>query len=254
MTDRRKFLSGLPVAAVALAAGTGASATPQPEAAVTAAPVPAKPIQPWETPVLCRPVDSGNVIDSARNDSFPHVAVTNQHGLTVPFYETFILDRVAVINFMSIADEAQLGATAAIAGVVRELGDKVGRDVHFYSVTRDPKNDTPERLAEFAARFDAPEGWYFLTASAQHCADLAFRMYRMGHATLPGPRSVDVAFYGNGKVGLWGTFPIGIRSDDAAERVLSLIPRQRRADGTMRRAGPRRLPHLGTANHNRELT
>lgn len=249
MTDRRKFLTGLPVAAVAIAAGAEVAKNP-----LTSTTVMPPPPKPWEQPVLCRPVNSGGVIDGAINDSFPNVAVTNHNGLTVPFYETFIRDRVVMLNFMSIRDEEHLPATAMMSRVVDLLGDKVGRDVHVYSVTRDPGYDTPERLAEFASRFNAPEGWHFLTGSQQHCADLAFRMYRMGHSTLPGPRKVDVVFYGNGKVGLWGAFPLDIQPEDAAERITWLMPRKRPADGKLRRAGPRKLAHLSSLNHNRDLT
>lgn len=250
MTDRRKFLTGLPVAAVAFAAGAEAAKNPPVSNAVVAPPT----TKPWEQPVLCQPVTSGNLIDSAEDDSFPNVALTNQNGMTVPFYETFIRDRVVMLNFMSIRDEEHLPATAMMSRVVDLLGDKVGRDVHVYSVTRDPGYDTPERLAEFASRFNAPEGWHFLTGSQQHCADLAFRMYRMGHSTLPGPRKVDVVFYGNGKVGLWGAFPLDIQPEDAAERITWLMPRKRPADGKLRRAGPRKLAHLSSLNHNRDLT
>lgn len=252
MTDRRTFLTGLPVAAMGVAVGAKAAEVPTPaDAKAAAAKLP--PPQPWEQPTLCRPVNSGGVIDSVRNDSFPHVAVTNQNGLTVPFYEGFIRDRVVMMNFMSIRDEEHLPITAKMARIVAALGDKVGRDVHVYSVTRDPRNDTPRRLSEFAARFDAPEGWQFLTASEQHCADLAFRMYRMGHSTLPGARSADVVFYGNGGVGLWGAFPIAIEPEDAAERITWVMPRQRPAGAAMRRAGPRRLAFKDKLNHNREL-
>lgn len=250
MTDRRKFLSGLPVTAVALAAGAGAAEKTPAEAPK---PVQVREPKPWEPPVLCQPVNSGNVIDPKVNDSFPNVAVTNQHGLTVPFYEAFIRDRIAVVSFMSIGDEPDLGATATMSKIVAALGERVGRDVFVYSITRDPLHDTPERLAEFAARFDAPEGWHFLTASPQHCADLAFRMYRMGHSTLPGPRKVDVVFYGNGKAGLWGAFPLAIQPEDAAERIVSLMPRPRRADGKLRRAGPRKFAYRDDYNHNREI-
>jgi hypothetical protein len=198
-------------------------------------------------------VNSGNILDSKTNDSFPNVAVTNQNGLTAPFYETFIRDRVVMLNFMSIRDEEHLAVTAMMSKVVDKLGDKVGRDVHVYSVTRDPGHDTPERLAAFASRFIAPEGWQFLTGSQQHCADLAFRMYRMGHSTLPGPRKVDVVFYGNGAVGLWGAFPLHIEPEDAAERLTWVMPRKRPADGKLRRAGPRIFAHQSPHNHNRDL-
>jgi protein SCO1/2 len=45
--------------------------------------------------------------------------------------------------------------------VYRELGERAGRDIVFYSISTDPKNDTPEVLKAYAAKFGAP--WLFLT-------------------------------------------------------------------------------------------
>lgn len=48
-----------------------------------------------------------------------------------------------------------------IKGLQDELADQ---DVTFVSITCDPKNDTPEKLREYARRFDAdPQRWLFLT-------------------------------------------------------------------------------------------
>jgi hypothetical protein len=46
-----------------------------------------------------------------------------------------------------------LGAT--FARVQKELGDKVGRNVRFISISVDPATDTPERLKAWGAKFHA---------------------------------------------------------------------------------------------------
>lgn len=255
MTSRRNFLAALPVAAAGLGFTT-TRGTSQERAAAEIAAAKARLAaaqSPFDMPALCNPVASGGVIDPALRDAFPHVAMTNQHGLSMAFYEGFIENRVVLMNFMSIDDEAQFPVTKWLAGVVRELGDRVGRDVHVYSITRDPERDTVSRMAAFAAEFDAPAGWQFLTGSQQHCSDLAFRMYRMGHGSLKGARKVDIAFYGNGAVGLWGTMPVGIRPDDAAGRIDWIRPARPAVAGALRRAGPRPFDPSETLNHNREI-
>lgn len=268
MTDRRQFLRAAPVAAAGLAVGftttpgssaeRAAAARSEARAARTAGgrsladfPEPG----PLDAPVVCNPVDSGGVIDTGSRDAFPHVLMTNQHGLGMPFYEGYIRNRVVMMHFMSIREEASFPFIRFVRDVVGELGERVGRDVHVYSITRDPEHDTPSRLAAFAAEIGAPEGWQFLTGSRSHCADLAFRMYRMGHSALPSAsRKIDVVFYGNGGVGLWGAFPFGIRPDDAAGRVSWVMPGQGRSlDGKPRRAGPRRFDPRSPLNHNREV-
>ena len=259
MTNRRQFLTGLPVAA-AVGFSTTAGSSAERAAAEKSAAQKAAEIRaiaatrgPNDAAVLCTPVDSGGVIDISQRDAFPNVMMVNQDGLGMSFYEGFIENKIVMMHFMSIRDEEHFPITHFVRDVVAELGSKVGREVQVYSITRDPVHDTPERLAEFAKDIGARKGWQFLTGSQGHCSDLAFRMYRMGHSTLPGKRKVDVVFYGNGSVGLWGAFPYGIQPDDAASRISWVMPQAMPADGKMRRAGPRVFNMSDTQNHNREV-
>lgn len=261
MTNRRQFLTGLPVAAAVgftTTAGNSAERAAFEKAAAKKAmaarladyPTPG----PNDAPVVCTPVNSGGVIDISERDAFPNVLMVNQDGLGMSFYEGFVENKVVMMHFMSLRDEEHFPITRYVGDVVAELGDKVGRDVQVYSITRDPEHDTASRLSAYAQELGAPAGWQFLTGTKQHCADLAFRMYRMGHSTLPGKRKVDVVFYGNGGVGVWGTFPVGIRPDDAASRVGWVMPGRAVAQGDkLRRAGPRVFDMHDTRNHNREV-
>ena len=43
----------------------------------------------------------------------------------------------------------------------RLLGDRVGKQIFFYSISIDPKRDTPEVLKAYAEKFGAE--WTFLT-------------------------------------------------------------------------------------------
>lgn len=262
MTNRRQFMAGLPVAAAAgLTAGfytTPGSSSERAAAAAAEAREAARQraiaAGPNGNPILCTPINSGGVIDPALRDSFPNVMMVNQDGLGMSFYEGFVENKVVMLHFMSLRDEAHLPITRRMADVVAELGDKVGRDVFVYSITRDPDHDTPARMAAYARELEAPQGWHFLTGTPQHCADLAFRMYRMPHSTLPGRRKVDVVFYGNGSAGLWGTFPWDIRADDAANRITWVMPRPAHQPGErLRRAGPRVFDLNDPRNHNREV-
>ena len=54
--------------------------------------------------------------------------------------------------------------TARLAQVKDKLGDAVGRDIFFVSMTVDPEHDTPEMLKAYADAFDAnAPGWQFVT-------------------------------------------------------------------------------------------
>jgi protein SCO1/2 len=45
------------------------------------------------------------------------------------------------------------------------LGDKMGKSIFCYSISVDPKNDTPAALTEFKKKYQIGKGWTFLTGS-----------------------------------------------------------------------------------------
>jgi protein SCO1/2 len=64
-----------------------------------------------------------------------------------------------------------------IADLQKELPDT---DVRYVSISVDPDNDTPERLQEYAARFQAdPQRWLFLTGPMSKIKDIAERSFQV---------------------------------------------------------------------------
>lgn len=95
-------------------------------------------------------------------DYFPNVALITDEGKTVRFFDDLIKDKVVVINFIytHCPDTCPL-ETAHLVSVQEILGDRLGKDVFFYSISIDPANDTPQVLQEYKKRFKAQ--WTFLT-------------------------------------------------------------------------------------------
>ena len=93
---------------------------------------------------------------------FPNIPLTTQDGKTVHFFDDLIKDKIVAINFIytRCPDTCPL-ETAQLVKVQEILGDRVGKDVFFYSISIDPKNDTPSVLKEYKERFRAD--WTFLT-------------------------------------------------------------------------------------------
>src|SRR5690349_9398207 len=94
----------------------------------------------------------------------PNVPVVTQDGKTLNFYDDLIKDKLVVLSFIytSCKDICPL-ATARLGEAQDRLGDRVGRDVFFYSISIEPERDTPQRLKEYADAFHAGPGWLFLT-------------------------------------------------------------------------------------------
>lgn len=96
----------------------------------------------------------------------PDIEVLDQDGNVLHFYGDLIKGKTVAINFIFTNCTTicpPLGAT--FARVQRELGDRVGKDVHFISVSVDPLTDTPERLKAWGAKFKAGAGWTFVTGN-----------------------------------------------------------------------------------------
>jgi protein SCO1/2 len=74
--------------------------------------------------------------------------------------------------------------TSAMAELERQFADD--DRVRFVSITVDPDTDTPERLAEYAARFGAaPDRWHFLTGPTAEIETLARDRFMLGSGDEP---------------------------------------------------------------------
>ncbi|NEX94886.1 SCO family protein [Caulobacter sp. 17J65-9] len=135
---------------------------------------------------------------------FPNAKLVTQDGKTVRFYDDLIKDRVVVINFMftSCRDVCPMD-TAQMRAVQAALGDRVGKDIFFYSISVDPKTDTPAVLKSYMQTFKVGPGWTFLTGSQ---ADVELLQKKLGVAAVT-PASVkdhDTRFIvGNEATGQW---------------------------------------------------
>lgn len=103
---------------------------------------------------------------------FPNVPLTTQDGNTVHFYDDLLKGKIVAIDLIYTQCKANCPLeTARLAQVQRMLGDRVGRDIFFYSISIDPETDTPEVLKAYAEKFHVQPGWTFLTGK-KHDIDL----------------------------------------------------------------------------------
>jgi protein SCO1/2 len=109
---------------------------------------------------------------------FSNVTLTTHEGRTVRFYDDLIRGKIVMFNMMyAQCDDICPITTDNLVRVQSLLGPRVGRDVFMYSITLDPKQDTPQDLKVYAAVHGVKPGWQFLTGSP---ADIRFVRYRLG--------------------------------------------------------------------------
>lgn len=104
-------------------------------------------------------------------DYFPNTRLINQDGEEALFFDDLIEGKIVAINFIytSCPDVCPL-ETAQLTRVQNILGDRVGKDVHFYSISIDPEVDTPQVLAAYRKQFKA--NWDFFTGDKSEIIEL----------------------------------------------------------------------------------
>ncbi|HEX7286331.1 MAG TPA: SCO family protein [Candidatus Angelobacter sp.] len=149
----------------------------------------------------------GNAFDNARwgANYFPNVEFTDQDGHKVRFYDDLLKNKIVAINliYTHCVDACPL-ETARLVQVQRKLADRMGKEIFFYSITIDPKRDTPEVLKAYAEKYHAGPGWLFLTGKQE---DIDLVSKKLGLYTAPDPNNRDghrpSLMIGNEATGQW---------------------------------------------------
>ncbi|WP_045224150.1 SCO family protein [Methyloterricola oryzae] len=95
---------------------------------------------------------------------FPNVELIDQDGRKLRFYDDLLKGKVFALNFIFTRCKDSCPAeTAALRKVQKALGDRVGREVFFYTISIDGERDKPEELKAYADKFHVGPGWLFLS-------------------------------------------------------------------------------------------
>jgi cytochrome oxidase Cu insertion factor (SCO1/SenC/PrrC family) len=163
---------------------------------------------------------------------FPDVRVVTHDGKTVRFYDDLIKDRIFVISFLftTCRDICPL-TTSRLAELQAQLGDAMGRDIFFYSITIDPENDTPEKMKQYADTFGAGPGWLFLTGAP---ADIHTIRHKLGERSKVLSDHRNEILLGNGRTGEWARNNVMGDLTSLALTVRSMDPAWRPGPGLSR--------------------
>jgi protein SCO1 len=109
---------------------------------------------------------------------FTNVPVTTQDGRTLRFYDDVMKGKILLINFFFTGcDDVCPLATDNLVRVQELLGDRVGKDIFFVSISLTPEHDTPEVMAAYAKAHGVGPGWVFLTGQKD---DIELLRHRLG--------------------------------------------------------------------------
>lgn len=138
--------------------------------------------------------------DAARK-YFTDITLVNQDGQEMRLYSDLLKGKVVVINaFFTTCTGVCPPMNRNIEKMQEVLGDRLGKDVHLISISVDPVTDTPPKLKEYAQRFHAKPGWYFLTGKKEN-VDAA--LHKLGQYVKVREDHTNIIIIGNETTGLW---------------------------------------------------
>jgi protein SCO1/2 len=141
----------------------------------------------------------------------PNLPLISHEGKRVLFYDDLIKNKSVTLNFFfANCDEICPLVTANLARVQNLLGDQVGRDIHMYSFTLKPEEDTVQVIRDYRKKYGARPGWTFFTAKPQDMETLR----RAIGFSYPDPaidkdktQHIGNVRYGNEPLMLWSACP-----------------------------------------------
>src|SRR3954470_22344508 len=138
-------------------------------------------------------------------DYFPNVPLITQDGKVVRLYDDLLKGKSVAINLVYTTCRASCPLeTARLVQLQRLLGERVGKDIFFYSISIDPKRDTPEILKAYMQRYHVGPGWQFLTGKEE---DIKLVAHKLGLSSLTDAANRDghqpSLMVGNEATGQW---------------------------------------------------
>ena len=132
---------------------------------------------------------------------FGDTVLIDQDGREHRLYTDLLQGKIVIMDFIFTRC---MGPCPILSGTFAKLqarlGDRLGKDVFLLSFSVDPDYDTPARLKEYAERYRARPGWYFLTGTPEN-AETALR--RLGQWVDSPEQHQTIYIVGNEPTGLW---------------------------------------------------
>jgi len=140
-------------------------------------------------------------------------------------------DRIVVVDFVYTTCSTVCPVLSALFHQVQsQLGDALGDEVVMVSISVDPTRDTPARLKQYAAKFDAGADWTWLTGPRQDVTEVldAFGAYTPNFEDHP-----SMVLVGDTRDGTWDRL-IGFPAPTTIVDMVETLRRERAQSVTSR--------------------
>ena len=168
-----------------------------------------------------QPKQTPNATDESPGKKyFTDVVLVNQNGEKMRFYSDLLQNKVVVINsFFATCTGSCLPLNRNLEKLQKALGEHMGKEVYFVSISVDPTVDTPASLKAYAKKLNAGPGWYFLTGDKEN---VDFALKKIGHFVDDKNDHLNIFIIGNERTGLWKK-AFGLARDDELMKVVESV-------------------------------
>lgn len=164
---------------------------------------------------------------SRHSDRFPNPLLVTHDERSVRFYDDLVKDRIVVVNFMYSSCENICLPIAQNLGRVHELlGERMGREILFLSLTIDSKVDDSAALRHYIeVNGGEKKGWIYLTGDYDEIDQVR---RSLGVYDLDPVIDADKAehsgliTFGNDYTDRWAALPALMNSEEIVETVLRI--------------------------------
>ena len=147
----------------------------------------------------------------------PDLLVKDQDGIERRFYSDLIKDKVVILTFFytscpSFCPRMNL----RLKKLQTILGDRLGKDVFFVTVTKDPETDTVPRLKDWGRKLEIKSGWSMITGDTKNIGKI---VYDFTGDPLGADMHNTIFIIGNDKTGEWADLSGLATLDDLRQQI-----------------------------------
>jgi protein SCO1/2 len=158
---------------------------------------------------------------TAAQKYFTDVELLNQNGEKMRFYSDLLKDKVVIVNtFFGTCTSVCPPMNRNLEKLQETFKDRIGKDLYIISISVDPQVDTPPVLKDYAAKFHAVPGRFFLTGKKEN---IDWALYKLGQYVEDKNDHQTVVVIGNVRTGLWKKAFGMAKAEELIEIVRSVL-------------------------------
>jgi len=171
-----------------------------------------------------KPAKPGRIEMPGTSVEIPDILLLDQDGKQVRLYSDLVKGKVVLVHFFftSCADVCPMQGRSLMK-LKNRLGDRLGRDIFVVSISKDPLNDTPEKLSKWGKRYGVGPGWTLVTG---HHPVIKKLLWDFTGEEIGPVNHESIVFIGNDRTGVWTSTDGLLLTDELVKTIDEVLHSQ----------------------------